>query len=146
MQLHRIEPNLQPITLGMLGQVAFGRKQRQLPSLLALFVEGFNDPTPGFLLAVVDLAQIQYRALYYLAATTALALDNTPISVLFAVLAPPMESQIHRSKVYRKNQSPKETWSSLQRLSDHPPLYRLAFSPPISPKIAISPRQLRKSG
>ena len=88
MQLHRIEPNLQPITLGMLGQVAFGRKQRQLPSLLALFVEGFNDPTPGFLLAVVDLPQIQYRALYYLAAGTALTLDNTPISMLFAVLAP----------------------------------------------------------
>src|SRR5271165_5156552 len=52
-------------------------------------------PTPGFLLAVVDFAEIEHLALHHLAAGAALALDNAPVPMLLAVLETPIRSQIH---------------------------------------------------
>jgi hypothetical protein len=79
----------------VIGHVPPGRKQRELTRSLALLVEGFDDPGPRRVLAVVDLAQIQHRSLHHLAAGTALAFDNAPVTVLLAVLPPPRESQVH---------------------------------------------------
>jgi hypothetical protein len=70
----------------------FGRKQRQLTMMSAVFIEGLDDPTPGVALAIVDLAKIQHGTLHNLAAGTALALDDAPIAMLFAVLEPSRES------------------------------------------------------
>jgi hypothetical protein len=43
-------------------------------------------------LAIVDLAKMQHGTLHNLAAGTALALDDAPIAMLFAVLEPSRES------------------------------------------------------
>ena len=48
-----------------------------------------------FMLAIVDLAKIQHIALYHFAPGTPLALDDIPITMLFAVLEPSVASQIH---------------------------------------------------
>ena len=45
------------------------------------FVEGFNNLAPCLALAIIDLAEVQYIALYHFAAGTSLALDNIPISM-----------------------------------------------------------------
>ena len=95
MQLHPVEPYLHAITLGVLRHRSFSGEQRQLRGALAPFIERFDDLAPRLALAVVDLTQIKYGPLHHPATRTALALDNTPIAVLFAVLAPPRESQIH---------------------------------------------------
>ena len=49
--------------------------------------------TPCFMLAIVDLAKIQHIALYHFAPGTPLALDDIPITMLFAVLEPSVASQ-----------------------------------------------------
>jgi hypothetical protein len=89
MQFLRLEPHLHREALGVIGRSPIGRKQRQLARPPALVVEGLDRPPPCRLLAVVDLAQIKHRALHHPAASTALAFDNAPVTVLFAVLLPP---------------------------------------------------------
>jgi len=53
MQLHLVEPHLHAIGFGMVRHGPFGRKQRQLTMMSAVFVEGLDDPTPGVALAIV---------------------------------------------------------------------------------------------
>ena len=91
MQLHRVEPNLHPIFLGVFRHPSFGRKQSQLSVSLGPFIESLDYPAPRLALAIVDLAQIQHRPLHHATASTALALDNAPIAMLFAVLQPSRE-------------------------------------------------------
>jgi hypothetical protein len=125
MQLHRIQPDLYPIVLGMLWHR--GRKQRQLLMALALFVEGLDQSAPRVVLAVVDLAEIQDRSLDHPAAGATLALHNTPIAILFAVSASLGESQVHDAEFYRKIRDLKKVFvllsCSLHRFSTHRPLY-----------------------
>ena len=63
MQLHRIEPHLHAEAGGVIRDASLGREPRELARPLALLVEGLDDPRPSPMLAVVDLAQIQHRAL-----------------------------------------------------------------------------------
>ncbi len=84
--------------LRVFGNGAIGGKQEQLSVPLSVFIEGFDVPTPGFMLAVVDLAQIQHLALHHFAAGTALVLDNIPVTVLFAVFEASVESQEHANQ------------------------------------------------
>jgi hypothetical protein len=42
------------------------------------FVEGFDHPAPRFVLAIIDLAQIQNRTLHHPTACTAPAFDKAP--------------------------------------------------------------------
>jgi hypothetical protein len=63
------------------------------------FVEGLDLTAPSFMLAVVDLAQIQHLALNDLAARAALALDNVPIAMFFAVFEASVESQEHANQL-----------------------------------------------
>src|SRR6516225_12302030 len=79
------------------------------------------------MLAVVDLAQIQDRALHHATARTAPAFDNAPITVLLAVLPSPRESQVHGPRNYAQNKIRKEGRSSLHAFPSHRPLIRLAF-------------------
>jgi hypothetical protein len=58
-------------------------------------IHEFDDTTPIRVLAAIDFAEIQHWPLHYLAASTALALHNAPVTVLFAVLNPSCESQVH---------------------------------------------------
>src|SRR5271157_2993523 len=95
MQLHRIEPHLHAEARGVIRDASLGREQRELARPLALLVEGLDDPRPSPMRAVVDLAQIQHRALDHPAAGTAPAFDNAPVAVLFAVFPSPSESQVH---------------------------------------------------
>src|SRR3979490_1533637 len=60
MQLHRIEPYLQPVGPGVLRNALLGGKQRKLATLLAPFVESFDHSAPGLALAVVDLSEIKH--------------------------------------------------------------------------------------
>jgi hypothetical protein len=106
MQLHAIEPHLRAIALGVLRQRPFGWKQGQLRGALRALIEGFDDLAPRLALAVVDLAQIQNLPLHHLAPGAALALDNVPIAVLFAVLQPSFASQIHAGRPRRANRTP----------------------------------------
>jgi hypothetical protein len=95
MQLHRLEPHLHAISFGMLGHAAVGREQSKLPVSLIVCVQRLDYTTPIRVLAVIDFAEIQHWPLHHLAASTALALYNAPVSVLFAVLHPSCESQVH---------------------------------------------------
>jgi hypothetical protein len=104
MQLHRAEPHLHAIAGGMDGHDPIGGKQGQLPGKLRFLVEGFDRPTPGFVLVVVDLAEIKHLALHDLAAGAALAFDNAPIVVLFAVLEASIRSQIHGEPSLHKSE------------------------------------------
>src|SRR6516225_9232805 len=79
------------------------------------------------MLAVVDLAQIQHRALHHATARTAPAFDNAPITVLLAVLPSPRESQVHGPRNYAQSKIRKEGRSSLHAFPPHRPLIRLAF-------------------
>src|ERR1700745_1266446 len=93
------EPYLQPVAPGVLRNVLPGRKQRELPMLLAAFVKSIDHPAPGLALAVVDLAEIKHRTLHHSTAGAALTLDNAPVTVLLAVLPSSSESQIHRARI-----------------------------------------------
>jgi len=99
-QLHRSKPHLDRVSLGVVGQRPFGRKQRELPGAPAVLVEGLDLSTPGGMLAVVDLAEIQNRLLHHPAAGTASALDNAPVAVLLAILDSPCGAQVHADGFY----------------------------------------------
>ena len=103
MQLHRLKPHLHTISFGVLRHAAVSRKQSKLPVSLIVCVQRLDDTTPIRVLAVIDFAEIQHWALHHLAASTALALDNIPIAVLFAVLVPPIASQIHATEFYQES-------------------------------------------
>src|ERR1700746_1286755 len=64
------------------------------------------------MLAVVDLAQMQDRALHHATARTAPAFDNAPITVFLAVLPSPRESQVHGPRSYAQSKIRKEGRSS----------------------------------
>jgi hypothetical protein len=51
------------------------------------------------MLTVVDLTQIQHRALHHFATGTAFVLDNAPVTVLFAVFEASVESQEHANQL-----------------------------------------------
>ena len=122
MQFHRIQPHLQPIGPGVLRNALPGGKQRELSMLLAAFVESIDHPAPGLALAVVDLPEIKHRPLYHSTTSAALAFDNAPVTVLFAVLTSSSESQIHQRRFYPEPGEGKATRSSLQPFSDLRPL------------------------
>ena len=147
MQLHRIEPHLDAMRLGVLGNRAIGGKQGELRVAARPFIKGFDQTTPSLVLTVVDLAQVQYLPLHDLAASTALALDNIPVAMLFAVLEASIESQEHNATQLTPNRNDeKDTWSTLQTICDRPPLIRLTFTPRHPTKIAVRQRELRKLG
>jgi hypothetical protein len=83
-QLHRLKPHLHAISFGVLRHAAVGRKQSKLPVSLIVCVQRLDDTTPIRVLAVIDFAEIQHWPLHHLAAGTALALHNAPVTVLFA--------------------------------------------------------------
>ena len=95
MQLHRVEPHLHTMRLRVLGQCPIGREQGELSVAASVFIEGFDLPTPSFMLAVIDLAEIQHWALHHFAAATSLVLDNVPIAMLFAVFEASIIAQEH---------------------------------------------------
>jgi hypothetical protein len=66
-----------------------------LPVSLIVCVQRLNYTTPIRVLAVIYFAEIQHWPLRYLAASTALAPHNALVTVLFAVLNPSRESQVH---------------------------------------------------
>ena len=146
MQLHGPEPDLHAMTLGVIGQRPIGGEQGQLSGLLRPLVEGLDHPAPGFLLAVVDLAEIKHLPLHHLAAGAALALDNAPVAVLLAVLEASIRAQIHGEANLRQTIPLKRylvsTTGEFRNLIVDP----TRFSPPPNPKCAACPPQLRKSG
>ena len=87
---------------------------------MGLLIEGFNVTTPGFVLAVVDLAEIQHLALHHLAAGTALVLDNIPITMLFAVFEAPVESQEHANQFSANKTSEKILGLHYRRFQNSP--------------------------
>ena len=133
--------------LRVFGNRTVGRKQGQLGVAARPFIKGFDRTTPILLLAVVDLAEVQHLALHHSAASTALALDNIPIAMFFAVLQASIESQEHDATQTTLNRTDqKDTWSTLQTIYDRPPLIRLAFIRLHPTKIVVEWRQLRKLG
>src|SRR5204863_9883653 len=127
MQLHGPQPDLHPMALGVIGQRPVGGEQGQLGCLLRPLVEGLDHPAPAFLLAVVDLAEIEHLALHDFAAGAALALDNAPVAVLLAVLEASIRAQIHGEQIYAKQFFWKGTWSPLQSNFETASLKPLAF-------------------
>jgi hypothetical protein len=94
-QFHRVEPNLHAVTVGACRNLAIGGKQRQLAPPPAAFIKGFDQLAPGFALAIIDLAEIKHLTLDNLAASAALALDDIPVAMLFAVFEASVEAQEH---------------------------------------------------
>src|SRR5208337_282402 len=103
-------------------------------------------PTPGFLLAVVDLAQIEHLALHRLAAGAALALDNAPVPMLLAVLETPIRSQIHGETNLHQTILLKRYLVSTTGEFQIPVIEPTRVFPPPSPKFAAGLLQLRKLG
>ena len=98
MQLHRVEPHLHTVRLRVFGKRPIGRKQKELRVVASVFIKGFDLPIPSFMLAIVDLAEIQHLALHHLTAATSLVLDNIPIAMLFAVFEASIEAQEHANQ------------------------------------------------
>jgi len=107
MQLHRVESHLHTMRLRMLRNHPIGGKQGELSMPLRAFIESFDLTTPGLMLAVIDLAEIQHLALNDLAAGTAPVLDDIPITMLFAVFDAFVESQEHANQLSQKNSQEK---------------------------------------
>src|SRR6202007_2505958 len=116
MQGDGLEPYLHAIGRGMLRNRAIIREQGQLLVAPGVFVKGLDEATPGLTLGVVDLAEIQHLALYYFAGGAALALDNIPVAMLFAIFESSVEAQEHdANKLTSIGSDQKDTWSTLQR-------------------------------
>jgi hypothetical protein len=142
MQLHLIKPDLYSIILGVLRQLPIMRKQRYLPGAPTIFIESLDYPAPGFMLAVIQLAQIQHLSLHHPAASAAPVLDNAPIAVRLAVLNSPGESQEHVADSTAKPPAEKALGLHYTRFQAFAPCIDSAFCF----KIPKSGAQLRKSG
>src|SRR5271169_3102057 len=146
MQLHGPKPNLHAMALGVFGQPPIGGEQGQLGGLLRPLVEGLDHPTPGFLLTVVDFAEIEHLPLHHLAAGAALALDNAPVAVLLAVLEASIRAQIHGETNLRQTIRLKRylvsTTGEFRNLIVEP----TRFSPPPNPKNRRLPAPVEKVG
>jgi hypothetical protein len=77
------------------GHLPIGRKQGQGLRGLPLLIKGFNDPAPGGLLAVVNLAQVEHRPLDHAPLGAAPAFDDAPVAVLLTVFKAPVAFQVH---------------------------------------------------
>jgi len=147
MQLHRVEPHLHAVTIGTRRNLAIGGKQRQLAVPLAALIKGFDQPAPGIVLAVIDLAEIQHLPLDHLATGATLVLNDIPVSMLFAVFEAPVESQEHdATHPTPTTHIEKDTWSTLQAICHRAPLIRFAFTGLQPTKITVQGRQLVKLG
>jgi hypothetical protein len=73
-------------------------------------IEGFDQLAPGPALAVIDLAEIQHLPLDYLATGAALALDDIPVAMLFAVFEASVESQEHDANQPTPSDVAKKRW------------------------------------
>jgi hypothetical protein len=125
MQLHRVQPHLDAIGPGVLGNCAIGGKQGQLRVPLRSFIKGFDQMAPSLTLAVVDLAQVQHLPLHRFATRAALALDNIPVAMFFAILETSIESQKHDANQLTPNRDDEiDTWSTLQTICHRSPLIR----------------------
>ena len=98
MQLHRVEPHLNAITIGACRNFAIGGKQRQLAVPPAAFIKGFDQAVPSLELTIIDLAEIQHLPLDHLATGATLVLDDIPVAMLFAVFEASVESQEHANQ------------------------------------------------
>src|SRR5882724_518531 len=97
-QFHCVEPHLHAVTIGTGRNFAIGRKQSQLAMPPAPFIKAFDQLAPGLALAVIDLAEIKHLPLDHLASGAALALDDIPVAMLFAVFEASVESQEHANQ------------------------------------------------
>jgi hypothetical protein len=120
MQFHRIEPYLHAMRLRVFGNRTIGRKQGQLGVAERPFIKDFDRTTPIPLLAVVDLAEVQHLALHHSAASTALALDNIPIAMLFAVFEASVESQEHANQLTQHKADEKRLGLHYRRVANAP--------------------------
>ena len=84
------------------------------------FIKGLDHTAPSLLLAVVDLAEIQHLALHHSAASTALALDNIPIAMFFAVFEAPVESQEHANQLTQNKTNEKILGLHYRRFANEP--------------------------
>jgi hypothetical protein len=146
MQLHGPEPDPHAMALGVIGQRPISGEQGQLSGLLRPLVEGLDHPAPGFLLAVVDLAEIKHLPLHHLAAGAALALDKALVAVLLAVLEASIRAQIHGETNLPQTILLKRylvsTTGEFRNLNVEP----TRFSPPPNPKIRRLPAPVEKVG
>lgn len=95
MQLHRLEPHLHPEALRVRRHLTVRGKKRQRPRGLAQRIKRLDRATPRRALAVIDLAQIEHRALHDLAARAAPVLDDRPVAMRLAVFAAPIAFEEH---------------------------------------------------
>ena len=90
MQGKLLEPNLNTVLCGVIGNGVPGGVESQLSSLICLGIEDLDDFGPGGLLAVVDLTQVEQVALHPAASTNTDLFGDGPVAMFFAVLEPPM--------------------------------------------------------
>ena len=95
---------LHAMRLGLRRNRTIGRKQSELPVASSIFIKRLDQATPGFALAVIDLAQIQHLPLHHLSGSATLVLDNIPITMLFAVFEASVETQEHDANQPAPNQ------------------------------------------
>jgi hypothetical protein len=93
MQLHAIKPHLHAMALRVVRNRAIGGKQRKLSVAAGVFVKRLDHAAPGFMLAVVDLAEIQHLALHHLPGHAAAVLNNIPVPMFLAVFEASVEAQ-----------------------------------------------------
>jgi hypothetical protein len=85
LELQLIELDLHHIT-AKLGDLAVFRKDRHLSRLALALLNYLDHLTPGRLLLIIDLAEIEHLTLYDTITTTAPVLHDAPVAVFLAVL------------------------------------------------------------
>jgi len=134
MQLHAIKPHLHAMALRVVRNRAIGGKQRKLSVAASVLVKRLDHATPGFMLAVVDLAEIQHLALHLLPSHAAAVLNNIPVPMFLAVFEASVEAQnMMRIKLRHLQMAQKVLGLHYRRFAISPPCSDSHFCPRTRP-------------
>ena len=114
-QLQSVDPNMHHIAIQHRRRAVL-REQRELPGVLATFVERLERPAPGGSLVVIDLAQMQHVPLHRPPARHSAVLDDAPVTVLLAVLPANLVAQKHAARIRQPPTAPQATSTAAQRI------------------------------
>lgn len=83
---------------GMSGHGTVGWKECQRQGTVLLRIKRLDRAAPTLPLTVVDLPQIEHRALHRLSTRATPAFHQAPVAMFLAVFEPPIALQIHNDR------------------------------------------------
>ena len=116
------------------------REQADLLSEMINFIEDLQTLAPGRLLGVINLTQVQHRALNRSPKAQSAVFDNTPIAMLFAILFASVVTRKHvaERKSSSCHTSLEEPWSPLAHFAKDLALAQGLGSAPTRKKLRIT--------